>query len=106
MRKLRTIAGAAAGLALAAAAVTLIPRADAATNSFQRGPAPSAASIRLELTGASHFAPNIPNTTIASTSVAWLKRFVDADTRFEQFICPGPSTGATVSQYEVKCPLG
>jgi predicted dienelactone hydrolase len=59
----------------------------------------------LELTGASHFAPNIPNTTISSTSVAWLKRFVDGDTRFEQFLCPGPSTGSTVSQYEINCPL-
>ncbi|GIF20512.1 putative dienelactone hydrolase [Actinoplanes tereljensis] len=58
----------------------------------------------LELAGASHFAPNIPNTTIASTSVAWLKRFVDADTRYEQFLCPGPATSATVSQYETNCP--
>jgi predicted dienelactone hydrolase len=58
----------------------------------------------LELAGASHFAPNIPNTTIASTSVAWLKRFVDSDSRFEQFLCPGPATGATVSDYETNCP--
>jgi pimeloyl-ACP methyl ester carboxylesterase len=57
----------------------------------------------LELAGASHFAPNVPNATISSMSVAWLKRFVDDDTRFEQFICPGPSSG--VSQYEVNCPL-
>ncbi|GAA0579255.1 lipase [Paractinoplanes ferrugineus] len=57
----------------------------------------------LELAGASHFAPNVPNTTIASTSVAWLKRFVDEDTRFEQFLCPGPASG--VSRYEVDCPL-
>lgn len=57
----------------------------------------------LELAGASHFAPNVPNATISSMSVAWLKRFVDDDTRFEQFICPGPNSG--VSQYEVSCPL-
>ncbi|WP_433360960.1 alpha/beta hydrolase family protein [Actinoplanes sp. CA-142083] len=57
----------------------------------------------LELAGASHFAPNIPNTTIASTSVAWLKRFVDDDTRYEQFLCPGPS-GSGVSDYETNCP--
>jgi predicted dienelactone hydrolase len=58
----------------------------------------------LELAGASHFAPNIPNDTISSMSVAWLKRFVDEDSRFEQFLCPGPSSG--VSQYDVDCPLG
>ena len=61
-------------------------------------------SAYLELAGASHFAPNIPNATISSMSVAWLKRFVDDDTRFEQFICPGPSSG--VSDFEVNCPLG
>jgi predicted dienelactone hydrolase len=64
----------------------------------------AADSAYLELSGASHFAPNIPNATISSMSVAWLKRFVDGDTRFEQFLCPGPSTG--VRQYDVECPLG
>ena len=60
----------------------------------------------LELAGASHFAPNVPNATISSMSIAWLKRFVDDDTRFEQFICPGPGNGAGVSQFQVDCPLG
>ncbi|MCU7727030.1 alpha/beta hydrolase [Actinoplanes sp. KI2] len=57
----------------------------------------------LELAGASHFAPNIPNPTIASTSIAWLKRFVDGDTRFEQFLCPGPSSNG-ISEYQTNCP--
>jgi predicted dienelactone hydrolase len=65
---------------------------------------PDEATAYLELAGASHFAPNVPNATISSMSVAWLKRFVDDDTRFEQFICPGPSSG--VSQYDAACPLG
>ncbi len=59
----------------------------------------------LELAGASHFAPNTTNTTISAQSVAWLKRFVDDDTRYDQFVCPGPS-GRTVSEYEASCPLG
>jgi predicted dienelactone hydrolase len=63
-------------------------------------------SAYLELAGASHFAPNIPNATISSMSVAWLKRFVDGDTRFEQFICPGPGRSDGVSQFQVDCPLG
>lgn len=47
----------------------------------------------LELRGASHFAPNIPNTTIAKYSIAWLKRHLDDDVRYEQFLDPGPETG-------------
>ncbi len=57
----------------------------------------------LELRGASHFAPNTSNTTIAKYSISWLKRYVDNDTRYEQFINPGPSTGLTsgVSDYRI-----
>ncbi|WP_051196959.1 alpha/beta hydrolase family protein [Jonesia quinghaiensis] len=57
----------------------------------------------LELRGASHFAPNISNTTIAKYSIAWLKRYVDSDTRYEQFISPGPRVGITtgVSDYRI-----
>ncbi|MCO8269066.1 alpha/beta hydrolase [Actinoplanes sp. TRM 88003] len=58
-------------------------------------------SAYLELAGASHFAPNVPNTTIASTSIAWLKRFVDDDTRYDQFLCPGPARNAAISEFEI-----
>jgi predicted dienelactone hydrolase len=59
----------------------------------------------LELRGASHFAPNTSNTTIAKYSVSWLKRFVDNDTRYEQFLCPNPS-GTAISEYRSTCPYG
>ena len=59
----------------------------------------------LELAGASHFAPNTSNTTIAKYSVSWLKRFVDNDTRYEQFLCPNPS-GSAISEYRSTCPYG
>ena len=61
----------------------------------------------LELNGASHFAPNSPNTTIAAQSIAWLKRWVDADTRYSQFLCPGPGVTLTgpVSEYRSTCPV-
>ena len=36
-------------------------------------------------------------------TVAWLKRFVDNDTRYEQFLCPGPS-GSAVDEYRNTCP--
>ncbi|MCD9154560.1 poly(ethylene terephthalate) hydrolase family protein [Aeromicrobium duanguangcaii] len=57
----------------------------------------------LELRGASHFAPNTSNTTIAKYSIAWLKRYVDDDTRYEQFITPGPtpSISSGVSAYRI-----
>lgn len=57
----------------------------------------------LELRGASHFAPNSSNTTIAKYSIAWLKRYVDNDTRYEQFISPGPSPSLTngISDYRI-----
>ena len=58
----------------------------------------------LELRGASHFAPNISNTTIAKYSISWLKRFVDDDLRYDQFLCPAPSTSLDISEYRSICP--
>jgi len=57
----------------------------------------------LEVAGADHLAPNSANTTIAKYSIAWLKRFVDNDTRYEQFLCPRPSAPA-ISEYRDTCP--
>ncbi|EHR52001.1 dienelactone hydrolase-like enzyme [Saccharomonospora marina XMU15] len=57
----------------------------------------------LELNGATHFAPNTSNTTIAKYSISWLKRFIDNDTRYEQFLCPAPS-GFAIEEYRETCP--
>lgn len=59
----------------------------------------------LELRGASHFVSNSPDTTTAKYSISWLKRFVDDDTRYEQFLCPNPS-GSAISDYRSTCPYG
>ncbi|MEA2449873.1 MAG: hypothetical protein QOG63_1805 [Thermoleophilaceae bacterium] len=61
----------------------------------------------LELAGASHTAPTSPNTPIAANSIAWLKRFVDNDTRYSQFLCPSPSASpsGSISQYRSTCPF-
>lgn len=58
-----------------------------------------------ELDGASHFAPNTSNTPIARNSIAWLKRFVDDDTRYQQFLCPAPRSGlgTPYSEYRATC---
>jgi acetyl esterase/lipase len=57
----------------------------------------------LELNGASHFAPALWDSTISRYSIAWLKRHVDDDTRYTQFICPGPGTDREISDYRSDC---
>jgi dienelactone hydrolase len=59
----------------------------------------------LELAGASHSATNRANTTQAQYEVAWLKRFIDNDTRYTQFVCPTPSTSSTISSINNTCPF-
>jgi len=63
----------------------------------------SAEKAYLELNNASHLAPNSTNATIGMYTVAWLKRFVDDDTRYDQFLCPRPSSSA-ISDYRDTCP--
>jgi predicted dienelactone hydrolase len=58
----------------------------------------------LELNNASHFFPQTTNTPTGRQAVAWLKRFVDNDTRYDQFLCPGPS-GSAIDEYRNTCPL-
>ena len=53
---------------------------------------------------ADHFTFASPNTTVAEYSIAWLKRFVDNDTRYNQFLCPTPSD-PTVTSFQDTCPL-
>ncbi|TDT42436.1 cutinase [Streptomyces sp. BK208] len=60
----------------------------------------------LELNNATHFSPNTSNTTIAKYSVSWLKRFIDNDTRYEQFLCPLPRPSLTIEEYRGNCPHG
>jgi dienelactone hydrolase len=57
----------------------------------------------LELNNASHSAPTSANVTIAKYSISWLKRFIDNDTRYEQFLCPAPS-GSAIQEYRNTCP--
>ncbi|WP_433012934.1 bis(hydroxyethyl) terephthalate hydrolase [Kribbella sp. CA-294648] len=58
----------------------------------------------LELRNASHSAPNTSNTTIAKYSISWLKRFIDNDTRYEQFLCPAPAPNLQIAEYRDTCP--
>ena len=58
----------------------------------------------LELNSATHSAPTSANTTVARYSIAWLKRFIDDDTRYEQFLCPAPSPSNLIQEYRDTCP--
>jgi dienelactone hydrolase len=58
----------------------------------------------LELRGADHNTTNSPNTTAARFAISWLKRFIDNDTRYDQFLCPTPQTDTNISRYMSSCP--
>ncbi|MER6802218.1 MULTISPECIES: alpha/beta hydrolase family protein [Streptomyces] len=58
----------------------------------------------LELNNATHFTPNRSNTTIAKYSIAWLKRFIDNDIRYEKFLCPLPQPSLAIEEYRGNCP--
>lgn len=60
----------------------------------------------LELNDGLHSAPTSDNATISLYSVAWFKRYVDGDTRYTQFICPGPGVTAEISDYRSACSAG
>jgi dienelactone hydrolase len=57
----------------------------------------------LELAGADHMYPLTANATVSRFMVSWFKRFVDGDTRYDQFLCvPKP---ADASDLRLTCPL-
>jgi pimeloyl-ACP methyl ester carboxylesterase len=60
----------------------------------------------LEMRREGHFFPTSYDTTVGKYMVSWLKRFVDSDTRYTQFLCPPPRTGlfTPFSDYRDTCP--
>ena len=55
------------------------------------------------LAGQGHFAGTSNPDWQGRQMVAWLKRYVDDDTRYEQFLCPAPRA-AQLSDYQDSCP--
>ncbi len=45
----------------------------------------------LEKTLGDHFCHNSPNDTVGLKGVAWMKRFIDGDTRYTTFACSNPN---------------
>jgi dienelactone hydrolase len=57
----------------------------------------------LELDESSHFFTVFENNRQSALMISWLKRWVDLDTRYNQFLCPGPS-GTDLQEYRNTCP--
>ncbi|HEY6796910.1 MAG TPA: alpha/beta hydrolase [Kineosporiaceae bacterium] len=58
----------------------------------------------LELARADHFFTTDPSDTQAAAMIAWLKLYVDGDTRYTSFICPRPAVGgAAISRFRSAC---
>jgi hypothetical protein len=53
---------------------------------------------------ADHFVTNRPTRTVSRVTVAWLKRFVDDDTRYTPFLCPPPPATGPIAEYRSTCP--
>jgi predicted dienelactone hydrolase len=58
----------------------------------------------LEVNDAEHRLGTSSDTTQARFMISWLKRFVDNDTRYEQFLCPPPSPSSLIEEYRHSCP--
>jgi predicted dienelactone hydrolase len=58
----------------------------------------------VELAGATHTTTNSANVTQAQFEVAFIKRFLDNDTRYTQFLC-GITVPSTVSTFMNTCPF-
>jgi predicted dienelactone hydrolase len=60
----------------------------------------------LELAGQGHGVGLSTNATQMRFAISWLKRYIDDDTRYDQFLCPAPAAGGTISEYRHTCPTG
>ncbi len=63
----------------------------------------SAEKALIEVGGTDHFLGYGWNPLQGRSALSWLKRYVDDDTRYSQFLCPPPS-GTGIVQYRDTCP--
>lgn len=59
----------------------------------------------LELSNYGHTIPKDDKPAAATYVLSWIKRWVDGDTRYTQFLCPGPTGDSSVSTYTTTCPF-
>ncbi|RKN38964.1 dienelactone hydrolase family protein [Streptomyces hoynatensis] len=58
----------------------------------------------VELSGGGHGFPTWGNSEVTRRVIPWLKTFLDNDTRYTQFLCPGLADSTGVSRYANTCP--
>jgi dienelactone hydrolase len=61
-------------------------------------------SAFVEIAGADHLFPTRANATVTRLMIPWLKIFLDNDTRYTQFLCPGLADSSNIARYKSKCP--
>ena len=91
-------------LIVAAQSDPIAPKNQYARPFYNQIPA-SAEKAYLEIANAGHFVGTNFNVPQARSTLSWLKRYVDDDTRYDQFLCPPPS-GAGIATYLDTCPTG
>ncbi|GAB2818018.1 lipase [Actinocorallia aurea] len=65
--------------------------------------APEKAYVELRKRG--HLSFIVAHPVITRYTVSWLKRYVDEDTRYDQFLCPGPAFPTReINEYRGTCP--
>lgn len=90
-------------LIVGAEADTTAPPATYAEPIYESIPAASEKAY-LELNDADHQVGTRSDPTQAKFAIVWLKRYVDNDTRYEQFLCPNPGPSAAIEEYRDTCP--
>lgn len=59
----------------------------------------------VELSGQGHFVGSTDNIVQSAATIAWLKRWVDNDTRYDSILCPPPGPGSGIAETRSSCPL-
>ncbi|WP_460366598.1 alpha/beta hydrolase family protein [Actinocorallia lasiicapitis] len=59
-----------------------------------------------KLNNAGHMTYISPDKRVTKLTLSWLKRYVDEDTRYNQFLCPGPAApNSAFDTYLATCPM-
>jgi predicted dienelactone hydrolase len=59
----------------------------------------------VEVANEDHFLGTRFNAIQARYALSWMKRFMDNDTRYSQFLCPTPAAGGTITAITITCPV-
>ena len=58
----------------------------------------------VEISSGGHFVGSSDNTIQSAATITWLKRWVDNDTRYDQFLCPAPVVSG-ITEIRQTCPM-